>query len=625
MSLISDIESRVSNVEKYFDINTICKSGCTICTKIQKCTVNCSCLGSCNNSNEMNDSLFFKVWRNIVIRRTIIGKEMIEKLKPKNEVMDNVIENLKYYQINYDREFIFEEVKKLKDITDVKFSAELIVQPFFLKIMEVKEYQLSNALSSENLIVRLNSPRVKEYIQSIDPLVQSVLPSLFEIVEKEKQEINEILSNIQMFYELEDIEYQGVSETIRNFISRCNENYESLIIDELSSRYDQKKKYLTKSLEYFKIYTPKYQYQIDKYLNTHKTNEIKSNNVWSHNKIICKERYKYYKENHPTINLIKLMEELINHNIPYRENSEIIQNFINFLPPKQFFYKDYKDNYNCNNYNNNNYNYNNYNNNNNNNNDDDDFYYCLEEQFKSNGLSINDIVQHESDTIFSIIKILQNEFNSHGIQFNGESESIQIFISKTSSVNSDSFNKQLSSLLSIEKSFKIKLKIEEFKNQLLINGIQNPKYPEQHSKYLNSLCQFKDPSLSFNYNDDIWSPQTIIKKELEAISRINNLITCLSNVGITFQNNTTSNKLVNDYIYNRDKNGNQLSIEASVSLLNEIIKKEKEQQQDQQNQQEQQEQQDDDDDEYFEDYEDEDEDYQYDEYDENDENDLYDC
>ncbi|KAM9993019.1 hypothetical protein ACTFIY_010476 [Dictyostelium cf. discoideum] len=608
MSLISDIESRESNVEKYFDINTICKSECTICTiKGRKCTVNCSCLGSCNNSNEMNDSLFFKVWRNIVIRRIIIGKEMIEKLKPKNEVMDIVIQNLKYYQINYDRKYIFEQVKKLNNVSDLKESADSIVQPFFQEMMKVKENQIVCALLNQNLIVRLNSKRVREYIQTIDPLVQSNLPPVFEIIEKEKQEINEILSNIQVFYELEDIEFKGVSETINNFILSYIENYETLIADEISFRYDQKKKYLAESLEYFKIYTPKYQYQIDKYLNTHKINEIKSNNVWSHNKIICKERYKYYKENYQTINLVKLLEELNHHNVPYRENSEINVNFINFLPPKQFFYKDYNDN--------NNYDDNNYNN---------DFYHCLEEQFQLNGLSINDIIQHESDTIISIIKILEYEFNSHGIQFNSESERVQSFIRKTSSLNCDSFNNQLSSLLSIEKSFIMKLKMEEFKNQLLIHDIQNPKYPEQHSKYLNSLCQFKDPSNSFNYHDTIWSPQTIIKKELEAKSRINNLITCFSNVGITFQINTC-NKLVNDYIYNRDINGNQLSIEASICLLNEIIKKEKEQQE-QQDQQDDgddgDDDDDDDDDEYFEDCEDY-EDYEV--YEDYDDNDLYDC
>ncbi|KAM9985276.1 hypothetical protein ACTFIZ_008811 [Dictyostelium cf. discoideum] len=602
MQLISDIDNNLSNINKKFDIS-VTSSTCSFCIIGQICT---SC---CKNSNKMNDTLFFKVWRNIVIRKLITGEEMIEKLKPKNDVMEIVIDNLKYYQVNYDRNYIFDQVKQLKNITDVKSSAQLIVEPFFTKIMEFKQNQISNGLLNEDLIVRLKSERVKQYIQTIDPYTQSGLPPLFEIIEKEKQEINEIISNIKLIFELEGIEYRGLSYPIKNFISKCKENYEDLIFDELNLRYEEKKRKLTRSLEKFQIFKHKYQNEIDKYLNTYKIAEIKSNNVWSHNRIVYKERYSYYKENHSTINLLKVLEELNKHDIPYRQNSEIIKDYINFLPPKQFFFKDYQDNNN---------------NNNDDDDDDDDFFNCLEEQFKLNGLSIDDIIQHENDTIISIIKILESEFNLHDIQFNVDSDRVQSFISNTSSLNCDSFNKQLSSLLSIEKSFIIKSKMDEFKNQLKIHDIQNPKYPDQHSKYLNSLCQFSNSSFDFkNHDVDIWSPETIIKKELEAKSRINNLITSLRNVGITLQINNNSNKLVNDYIYNRDKNGNELSIESSICLLNEIIKKENEQQ-DQTNQQDQQEQ-DYDEDEYFEDYEDY-EDYEDDVDDvdecENDEDDL---
>ncbi|KAM9986878.1 hypothetical protein ACTFIY_011290 [Dictyostelium cf. discoideum] len=310
MSLISDRESRVSNVEKY-----VCKSGCTICTTGQKCTV----------------------WRNKVIRITI------------------GIEKLKFY---HDRKFILEKVEKLNDFTDLELSKD-------------RESQLVSALLNKGLIVRLNSKWVKEYIQTIDPLARSNLPSIIEIIEKERQEINEQLSNIQLFFKSKDIEFEGTSELlIRDFIS-------SLI-------------------------------EIDKYLNTHKINEIKS--VWSFNEIICKERYEYYKENYQTLNLIKLLEELNKYKIPFRENNY-----------------NYKCNYD-----------NNYKN----------FYHSLEKQFQLKGLSINHIIQHESDTILKILEILEPKFHSRGIQFNIESERVQSFISKTSSLNCDSFNKQLSSLLS---------------------------------------------------------------------------------------------------------------------------------------------------------------------------------
>ncbi|KAN0025534.1 hypothetical protein ACTFIU_001811 [Dictyostelium citrinum] len=538
----------VKSLLEYYKNMVQCSYGCLYCYRLEKkCTINCECLGSCTNSNNISDTLFFKVWRCKILRNKITGEERIQKIKPKNDVMDVVIENLYYYQIEYDRNFIFHEIKKLNNIQDIMTEADKIVQPFFLKKMDNKKNQLIQGTFSEKGILRLESPRVKQYIENIDPIIEKTLPTLNEIIQLEKQEIGAIIKNIVLIFELEDIQFQGITTNVNRFILDCGENYEKLISDEIRLCKEQKEEKLQNALTFYNITKPKFQSEIEKYLNTYKLSEIQSNNIWSHNQIVCEERYNYHKENESTIRVIKVIEELNKLNLPYRENSELIKIYKNISKTKEYFKRNYFDD-GCQDY-------------------EDDLLL-------DNELSINDVIQHENETIKSIIKTLEFLYQLHGFQFNISSDIVQSFICGTSDINSEDFNRQLKTLLSIEGSLQMKTQYDEFKNQLKLHGIHNPLYPEQHNKYLNSLCQLRNGNYQY-LNDNIWSPETIIRKELEAKSRLNYLIITLSKLGITYQYNG-SNSLINHYIYNRDETGNELSIENLNSLLNEIIRKEKE-------------------------------------------------
>ncbi|KAN0028491.1 hypothetical protein ACTFIV_010336 [Dictyostelium citrinum] len=538
----------IKSLLEYYRDMVQCSLGCLYCIRLkQKCTIKCQCLGSCTNSNKISDTLFFKVWRCKVLRNKITGEERIQKIKSKNDVMDVVIENLYYYKIEYDRNFIFNEIKKLNNIQDIMTEADKIVQPFFLKKMDDKKNQLIQGTFCEKGILRLKSPRVKQYIENIDPIIEERLPTLDEIIKQEKQEIETIIKNIVLIFELQDIQYQGINTNINRFILDGSENYEKLISDEIHLCKEQKEEKLQNALTFYNIIKPKFQSEIEKYLNTYRMSEIQSNNIWSHNKIICEERYNYHKENESTIRVIKVIEKLNKLNLPYRENSELIKIYKNISKPKEYFNRNYFED-GCEDY-------------------EDDLLF-------DNELSINDVIQNENETIKSIIKKLEFQYQLHGFQFNISSDIVQSFICGTSDINSEDFNRQLKILLSIEESFQMKTQYDEFKNQLKIHGIHNPLYPEQHNKYLNSLCQLRNRNYQY-LNDNIWSPETIILKELEAKSRLNYLIISLSKLGITYQYNG-KNRLINHYIYNRDETGNELSMENSNSLFNEIIRKEKE-------------------------------------------------
>ncbi|KAN0030634.1 hypothetical protein ACTA71_009274 [Dictyostelium dimigraforme] len=537
-----------------------CSGECSSCWN-KKCTVRCSCYGSCNNSNLMNDILFFKVWRNIVLRNLITGPIKLQIINQKSEIMEMVIGKLNYYEIQYNRKIIFDEIKNLNKIIDKEVIqiVEEIFKPYATQKMDLKQREMLNLMGFRNIIYRPNRKSVYDYFETIDPMIEKTLPTLNEIIEAEKEEIDSILENIKIIYEEHDMEFDASDSLIIKFITNCSDDYGSLINEEINRTYERKKALVERELEFYNIVNPRYQDEIDKYLYTYKRSELVNNDVWSIRKIIFEEKKALHVENASTIKKKLLIAELKNQGLPYRNNSELNINFIQAPPPLEIISTLSSEN------------------------EQNEEYIDLSDTLNLLYIfSIEEVVKKEKELIQTIVNTIESQFIANGLEFDISSEKIQGFIENSPTTIDDSFKGKLASLISIEKYYQMAIKLCEFNNQLKINGITNPKYFEQHSKYRNSIdpSYKKDefPSSPFSTkttanNDQIWSPETIIKKELEAKSRIDFLKISFFKAGINYEPNEAKSLIIN-YIYNRDENGNELSAENSNNLLNEIIQDE---------------------------------------------------
>ncbi|KAM9978132.1 hypothetical protein ACTFIY_011880 [Dictyostelium cf. discoideum] len=259
----------------------------------------------------MNDLLFFKVWRNMVIRKKITGFKRLIIIKEKNEIYNNASSILKSMeigelrnslQIQFKNDLYFRLSSKLISLNKEVPNALILffslnddenqILGYFCKDeIEKKRRNLQDLFNKNGVLLRKNSFLINEYINNLDS--QSKTMSVMDILSREKKITKRMLKNINYKFKSEGLYIDGYKNQIKRFIENGGcikefvQNQIKIIKDKRISLLDiQFKKY---GIDKNKL---KYPYKYLEHINSFKPKGKKG--VWSRGKIIIMERNHNY-------------------------------------------------------------------------------------------------------------------------------------------------------------------------------------------------------------------------------------------------------------------------------------------------------------------------------------------
>ncbi|KAM9973719.1 hypothetical protein ACTFIW_010842 [Dictyostelium discoideum] len=241
----------------------------------------------------MNDILFFKVWRNIVIRNKITGFKRLILIKEKNEIYNNASSILKSMEIGFVNIFfkedhLFELLKKNNKHTQ---NLETVLEYFYNREKEIRTQTLQNIFSNNSVLFRKNSELINSFINTFDPEKRKKIPPILVILSTERSTINKMYFNLENQFKRQGLLFIGkYKNRLTDFIINGGE-LDELIKNEIIIQKRRKISILEGEFKKYGIKKDnlKYPEKYLEYINTIKSTEIKKKNFWSIKKIIDEE------------------------------------------------------------------------------------------------------------------------------------------------------------------------------------------------------------------------------------------------------------------------------------------------------------------------------------------------
>ncbi|KAM9979066.1 hypothetical protein ACTFIZ_000413 [Dictyostelium cf. discoideum] len=241
----------------------------------------------------MNDLLFFKVWRNMVIRNYITGFKRLILIREKNEIYNNASSILNSMEINFintffKEDYLFELLKKNNEHTQ---NLETVLEYFYNREKEIRTQSLQHFFSNNSVLFRKNSELINSYINTLEPEKRKKIPSINVILSTERSIINKMFFNLENQFKRQGLLLIGkYKNRLTDFIINGGDLNE-LIKNEILIQKRRKISILDSEFKKngIKKDNLKYPEKYIEHINTFNYSEIKKKNIWSTKKIVDEE------------------------------------------------------------------------------------------------------------------------------------------------------------------------------------------------------------------------------------------------------------------------------------------------------------------------------------------------
>ncbi|KAM9973720.1 hypothetical protein ACTFIW_010843 [Dictyostelium discoideum] len=214
----------------------------------------------------MNDLLFFKVWRNMIIRKHIGEFRNLLQIQFKNDLYFRI--SSKLISLKLSRTVYKKKQNILLSLVKAMNDENIILNYFYIE-RNRKRTHIETLFRNHGVLVRKNSLLINEYVDNLDPQKKS-MPDMEILTRKYKRRLANFIENDGCLKELIENE----------IIIQKNRKINILGIE--FKKYGIEKDYL------------KYPDKYLEFINTFKPKEIKKKGVWSVDQIIQQEIKKIY-------------------------------------------------------------------------------------------------------------------------------------------------------------------------------------------------------------------------------------------------------------------------------------------------------------------------------------------